>query len=298
MDGVEAEQARENVRDFIRVVFTPALAELRARYPISVLNDPLLKESDARWRRGDIDGIISLLTDFLTIIRSKIELEETLIAERMKVVDENLGSLFDHFPASAFECAGPRLVDIDELATTPGLAVALAISDSGAGASFLIEAISTLGCGEVFVLSKSQDLPLFESGWKAFACLLSRSEDFGIDLSTTNIHVDLSPIGGGDSAGLAAFLAMFSALTNQPMGLVAATGSVSLRGQIGPVGGVAEKVCTAFRDGIPRVLIPRKCESTLKSIPRAIREAMEIIPVGTVDEAIEATAAMRSIGEN
>jgi len=67
---------------------------------------------------------------------------------------------------------------------------------------------------------------------------------------------------------------------------VAMTGEVTLRGRVLPIGGLKEKLLAALRGGIVTVLIPAENEKDLVEIPKAVTDALEIIPVSHVDEVL------------
>jgi ATP-dependent Lon protease len=81
----------------------------------------------------------------------------------------------------------------------------------------------------------------------------------GLDLADYDVHVNV--IGGGKidgpSAGVAIFLAIYSALTKKalPQSL-AVTGEVSIQGLVKPVGGIAEKIFGARQAGLTDVIVP------------------------------------------
>ena len=67
---------------------------------------------------------------------------------------------------------------------------------------------------------------------------------------------------------------------------MAMTGEVTLRGRVLPIGGLKEKLLAALRGGIRTVLIPAENEKDLAEIPASVKEALEIVPVGHVDEVL------------
>jgi ATP-dependent Lon protease len=64
------------------------------------------------------------------------------------------------------------------------------------------------------------------------------------------------------------------------------TGEVTLRGRVLPIGGLKEKLLAALRGGIRTVLIPAENEKDLAEIPASVKEALEIVPISHVDEAL------------
>jgi len=109
----------------------------------------------------------------------------------------------------------------------------------------------------------------------------------GIDPADHDLHVNV--VGGGNidgpSAGLAFFLALYSALTREPLPQdVAVTGEVSLAGNVRGVGGIVEKLYAARQAGMRAILVPRENVREIDATP----EGIELIPVGTVVEALAA----------
>ena len=81
--------------------------------------------------------------------------------------------------------------------------------------------------------------------------------------------------------------AMISVLTGVPVRKdVAMTGEITLRGRVLPIGGLKEKLLAALRSGIKTVLIPQDNEKDLADIPDNVKNALEIVPVATVDEVL------------
>ena len=82
----------------------------------------------------------------------------------------------------------------------------------------------------------------------------------GQDISRYDVHIQfVGTYEGveGDSASVSIATAVISALSNIPVDqTIAMTGSLSVRGQVLPVGGVTSKIEAAAEIGIKRVLIP------------------------------------------
>ena len=64
------------------------------------------------------------------------------------------------------------------------------------------------------------------------------------------------------------------------------TGSLSVRGEVLPIGGVTAKIEAAAKSGISRVIIPR---ANMKDvlIDDAYKDQVEVIAVDTLDEVME-----------
>lgn len=93
----------------------------------------------------------------------------------------------------------------------------------------------------------------------------------------------------GDSASVSVATAVVSALENIPVDqAVALTGSLSVRGDVLPVGGVTGKIEAAAEAGIKKVLIP---QSNMEDvfIEERYQKEIEIIPVETLSDVLEHT---------
>ena len=112
----------------------------------------------------------------------------------------------------------------------------------------------------------------------------------GKDISDHDIHIQfIGTYEGveGDSASLSVITAVISALENVKVRQdTAITGSLSIRGNVLPVGGITAKVEAAAEAGLKRVIIPK---ANLKDvlIDERYKDKIEIIPVETLSEALE-----------
>ncbi|HKZ99868.1 MAG TPA: ATP-dependent protease LonB [Thermoplasmata archaeon] len=112
----------------------------------------------------------------------------------------------------------------------------------------------------------------------------------GEDISNHDIHVQF--VGSregteGDSASISVATAVISALEEVPVDQgVAMTGSLSVRGQVLPVGGVTAKIEAAAEYGIRKVVIPR---TNLKDVllEDKYQGRIEIVPVDTLSEVLD-----------
>lgn len=109
----------------------------------------------------------------------------------------------------------------------------------------------------------------------------------GKNLSDYDIHVNI--IGGGNvdgpSAGAAIACVIMSAIEERPIRQnLAVTGEISIRGDIKPVGGIAEKIYGAKQAGMSAVCIP---DENIKDV-HSDTNGIEIIPVSSIEQVIEA----------
>lgn len=112
----------------------------------------------------------------------------------------------------------------------------------------------------------------------------------GTDISSYDIHIQfLQAYEGveGDSASVSVATAVVSSLENVPVDQsVALTGSLSVRGDVLPVGGVTGKIEAAAEAGITKVLIPKSNMHDVL-IEERYKNKIEIIPVETLSDVLE-----------
>jgi ATP-dependent Lon protease len=108
-----------------------------------------------------------------------------------------------------------------------------------------------------------------------------QSKRFGVHL------VNIAEPKEGPSAGLAIALAMLSAATGRPVRRrVAVTGELSVHGNVNPIGGLAEKLSAALRQGRKLVVIPAENASELGRL-EDLATKLDIHPVRTLKAAVD-----------
>ena len=150
-------------------------------------------------------------------------------------------------------------------------AVAFASSQSGKGSVRFNDAAGAMAKDSVF---------------NAAAVLRAAT---GLDTANYDLHINV--IGGGNidgpSAGLAIFLALYSALTKTPLPQdVAVTGELSIQGKVRPVGGIVEKLYAARQAGMRAILVPKE---NVSEIDRKLA-GIEVVPVANIAGAFRALA--------
>ncbi len=112
----------------------------------------------------------------------------------------------------------------------------------------------------------------------------------GEDITKKDVHIQfIGTYEGveGDSASISIATAVISALEGVPVKqTVAMTGSLSVRGDVMPVGGVTQKIEAAAKAGIKTVLIPKSNMGDVL-IDEATKSMIEIIPVSNMSEVFE-----------
>ena len=112
----------------------------------------------------------------------------------------------------------------------------------------------------------------------------------GEDITNKDVHIQfIGTYEGveGDSASISIATAVISALEDVPVDQsVAMTGSLSVRGEVLPVGGVTPKVEAAAKAGITRILIPKDNEGDVL-LEKQYQDTVQIIPVSSIGEVLE-----------
>jgi len=173
-----------------------------------------------------------------------------------------------------------------------GVATGLAWTEAG-GDLMAIEVTLLPGKGMLMLTGQLGDV-MQESAQTALSYVRSRAASFGIDseeFERLDIHVHL-PEGAipkdGPSAGITLATAMLSALLQKRVRRdVAMTGEITLRGNVLPVGGLREKILTAHRLGVKKVLLPKRNEKDLADLPpRRKLRGLELVLVSHMDEVL------------
>jgi len=107
-----------------------------------------------------------------------------------------------------------------------------------------------------------------------------------------DLHVHF-PAGGvpkdGPSAGCAITAALTSLwLDRNVRSDTSMTGEISLRGSVLPVGGIKSKVLAAHREGIRRVVLPKRNKKDASDIPKDVLKDLTIIFVDTIEDMLDA----------
>ena len=69
---------------------------------------------------------------------------------------------------------------------------------------------------------------------------------------------------------------------------VAMTGEVTLRGRVMPVGGIKSKVLAAHRQGLRRIILPKRNELDIEDIPEEARRELEFVLAESMEDVLDA----------
>lgn len=173
----------------------------------------------------------------------------------------------------------------------PAVGVATGLAWTAVGGEILmIETLLLPGNGKLILTGQLGDV-MKESAQAALSWIRASGKDMHSNPSEFDIHLHV-PAGAtpkdGPSAGVAITASILSALSGKPVrNRTAATGEITLRGTVLPVGGVKEKVLGALSAGIEKVLLPVENMRDLEDVPEAQRNAMEFIPISEIGQAMD-----------
>jgi PDZ domain-containing protein len=106
---------------------------------------------------------------------------------------------------------------------------------------------------------------------------------FGISIESGDV--------GGPSAGLMWALGLYDALTPEDLAdgrTIAGTGTIDTEGNVGPIGGILDKVVAAREADADVLLIPEANAAELAGVDRG---GVRVIPVATFEDALDALGA-------
>ncbi len=171
-----------------------------------------------------------------------------------------------------------------------GVVTGLAWTSVG-GEILYIETMFTKGNGKLTVTGQLGDV-MKESAQIAISLVKSFFPEKADMFEKNDLHIHV-PDGAtpkdGPSAGITLTTALSSLVTDTPVRPdVAMTGEVSLQGNVNPIGGLPEKLMAAQRSGVKKAFIPKDNQLDLKDVAKEVLEQLEIIPVATVKDVLDA----------
>jgi Lon-like ATP-dependent protease len=163
--------------------------------------------------------------------------------------------------------------------------------DSGIMLPVMAEVTPSQGPGEVIATGQLKEMA--EESVQNVSAIIKKYSDE--NLSEKDVHIQFVQAGqqgvDGDSASITVATAVISALEDAPIDQsLAMTGSLSVRGDVLPVGGVTHKIEAAAKAGLDRVIIPKANEQDVM-IEEEYEEMIEIIPVSHISEVLEVALA-------
>jgi ATP-dependent Lon protease len=156
-----------------------------------------------------------------------------------------------------------------------------------------LEAVLTPGKGEMKLTGSLGDV-MKESAAIALSIVKGLAKEYNIKpdaFKRNDIHIHL-PGGAvpkdGPSAGVALVVALISVFSGRKVnGNFALTGEVTLTGNVLEIGGVREKVLSAFRYGIENVIMPINNKKSLEKVSKEVKDKINFTFVGEVKEVLD-----------
>ena len=163
--------------------------------------------------------------------------------------------------------------------------------DSGIVLPVMAEVTPTQGGGKVIATGQLKEMAM-EAVDNVSAIIKKFSDE---DISEKDVHIQFVQAGeggvDGDSASITVATAVISALEDVPIRQnLAMTGSLSVRGDVLPVGGVTHKIEAAAKSGLSTVIIPKANEQDVM-IEDEYKDQIEIIPVSHISEVLDVALA-------
>jgi len=231
----------------------------------------------------DLGGLIRVAGDVarsegaaLTEMRHVLEAKKMARSVEQQLADMYLERRKDY---SMFKNSGA------EIGRVNGLAV---VGDSGIVLPIMAEVTPAQSKEEGKVIATGRLQEIAKEAVQNVSALIKKF--LGEDITNKDVHIQfIGTYEGveGDSASISIATAVISALESVPIKQnIAMTGSLSVRGDVLPVGGVTQKIEAAAQAGITTVLIPKSNEGDVL-IDETFRDRIKIIPVTSISEVFE-----------
>lgn len=263
-----------------RAIMKTASGLLKVIYPNGVLTDEELEE------------VLTLACELRQRVREQLHLMAPGEYDRVK--------LSIKMTESGRVCT-PHLPDADRvqritLPAAPSVGEVNGLAVSGdQGCLLHFEMQSTKGSGRIVPLGSIQKV-MRESIEAAAQYIKAKHSDFGLsgdwrknyDVAILATYMGVPK--EGPSAGITLVTGIVSALKNIPVrNDVAMTGEITIMGKVLPVGGIQQKVRTAYDAGIKEVILPADNLEEARSLPAYITDGLKLTGVRSIQEVLDAS---------
>ena len=215
-----------------------------------------------------------------------IDSQQEAIAVALKALGQKvvehvvIGQVAKDAPSAALLKAGDEIVTVDGKAVADSAAVRDSVSTHKPGESV---ALGLVRDGKpITVAAKTRDA----QGRATVGVFLGVRFEFPFDVKINAGDV------GGPSAGTMFSLAVYDTLTPGPLTggqQIAGTGTINSAGQVGPIGGIQQKLVGAHDGGAKWFLAPAEnCDEVVGHVPDGLR----VVRIATFDEARAAVEAI------
>jgi len=239
-------------------------------------------------RLRELGGLVRAAGDIAAERKAKLVTKEHII-DAKKIAKTLEQQIADKYIERKKEYEVIR-VSGKQIGRVNGLAVIGAESGSAySGIILPIEAEVTPGGKEAEIIATGKLGEIAKEAVKNVSAIIKKY--FGEDIKEKHdIYVQfLQTYEGveGDSASIAVATAIISALKNVPIKQeYAMTGSLSVRGEVLPIGGVSAKVEAAIEAGIQKVIVPKNNLQDIVVDKEKIKK-IKIIPVENISEVLK-----------
>lgn len=261
----------------------PEKVEIAKQHLIpEVMKQTLVPTKDLTWDDSALEFIINHYTYEAGVRELERKIQKVMrkyVIEELKGVD--LPKTIDVEQIKKY--LGRIIFDINikDEKQIPGVVNGMAYTSAG-GDLLPIECTYSEGKGKV-TITGNLEKTMSESVSVALGYVKSNLKLFGIEnvnFNEIDIHVHV-PAGGipkdGPSAGVAITSAIISKLSNRSVKTnISMTGEITLRGKVGIIGGVKEKIISAHRAGVREIFIPIEDERFLEDIPSYVLNDIKI----------------------
>ncbi len=245
---------------------------------LSVTDDAIRAIISDYTREGGVRGLKKRLDTLsraaaVNIVRGK--------SEHLTVTEQDLRRYLDAHPM--------RRARVPEKGRS-GVVTGLAWTSAG-GDILFIETMLTKGSGQILITGQLGDV-MKESARLALSMVKHLFPDKAELFTQNDLHIHV-PDGATPKDGPSAGVTLTTAIASLVNGIsvpadVAMTGEITLRGEVGPIGGLPEKLMAAQRAGVHTVFIPKENVDDLDEIPREVTGQLKIVPVERVEEILKA----------
>ena len=282
----------ENRRKLVRFVAQEVIRDGKIPHFEKTAVEELIREARRRaGRKGhltlklrDLGGLVRVSGDIaraegVTLATSEHVLKAKRISRSVEqqLADTYLDRRKDY---RLFKATGEEIGRVNGLAVIGG--------DSGIVLPIVAEVTPALSKSEGHVYATGKLKSIAKESVQNVSAIIKKYT--GYDIASMDVHIQF--VGAyegveGDSASVSIATAVISALSQIPIDQsVAMTGSLSVRGEVLPIGGVTYKIEAAALAGIQTVLIPKSNMGDVL-IEEIYKDKVRIIPVSNISEVLE-----------
>ncbi len=282
----------ENRRKLVRFVAQEVIRDGKIPHFEKTAVEELIREARRRaGRKGhltlklrDLGGLVRVSGDIaraegVTLATSEHVLKAKKISRSVEqqLADTYLDRRKDY---RLFKASGEEIGRVNGLAVIGG--------DSGIVLPIVAEVTPALSKSEGHVYATGKLKSIAKESVQNVSAIIKKYT--GYDIASMDVHIQF--VGAyegveGDSASVSIATAVISALSQIPIDQsVAMTGSLSVRGEVLPIGGVTYKIEAAALAGIQTVLIPKSNMGDVL-IEEIYKDKIKIIPVSNIGEVLE-----------